>query len=501
VTAPSHSPRKPFLYLLVSIVALIPCFWLPRIEAGDLASHTYNAWLTSLVQKDQAPGLWLAPQTNNVLFDILLLKLGTLFGFLVGEKVAVCFAVLLFFWGAFAFVSVVSEKPAWFLVPLLLTLTYGWSFHMGFFNFYLSLGLAFIALAIFWRAQGLQCLYALVLVPLIWLAHPLGVLWFASVAAFVFLARSRPSSLQWLFGAAFAFILGFRFYLQRTYPTQWRKARYADLLGAGQLVLGTRYDFLAWILLLAVAGCVLLYILRRRREQESPSATPGSLGLTLRLYLIVVCALLFLPDGIKLPSYNEPLSFISSRFTLATAILACCLLSSLPVAPLSVPEGGSWVSSSLSPRKLFAALSTAIALIFFAFAYQDAAKTYQLEQQAQFVVNRLPQGSRVLTTIYPFSNFQIFVHHVVDRACINRCFNIDNYEPSSAQFRLRANPGNRIVAANDADANRMMLGTYIVQPTDLPLFQIFQCAQDPLIDSSFADNDLCFRPLRPGPLP
>jgi hypothetical protein len=32
------------LFLLVSAIVLIPCFWHRHIEAGDLGSHTYIAW-------------------------------------------------------------------------------------------------------------------------------------------------------------------------------------------------------------------------------------------------------------------------------------------------------------------------------------------------------------------------------------------------------------------------------------------------------------------------
>jgi hypothetical protein len=31
--------------LLISVFVLLPCFWHKSIEAGDLPSHTYNAWL------------------------------------------------------------------------------------------------------------------------------------------------------------------------------------------------------------------------------------------------------------------------------------------------------------------------------------------------------------------------------------------------------------------------------------------------------------------------
>ena len=44
--------------LLISASLLLPCFWHKRIEAGDLPSHTYNAWLSQLIARGQAPGLY-----------------------------------------------------------------------------------------------------------------------------------------------------------------------------------------------------------------------------------------------------------------------------------------------------------------------------------------------------------------------------------------------------------------------------------------------------------
>jgi hypothetical protein len=149
------------IILLISIGILIPCFWLPKIEAGDLPSHTYNAWLASLIQKGQAPGLWIAPQHNNVLADILLLKTGTVLGFAAAEKIVAALAVLLFFWGAFALATVSSGKLPWFLIPFLAMLAYGWTFHMGFLNFYFSLGISFVGLAIL--GQPNRRLYPIVL--------------------------------------------------------------------------------------------------------------------------------------------------------------------------------------------------------------------------------------------------------------------------------------------------------------------------------------------------
>ena len=55
----------------------MPCFWLPRIQAGDLSSHVYNAWLAQLIAAGKAPGLSIHTQWTNVLFD---LELSALWG-------------------------------------------------------------------------------------------------------------------------------------------------------------------------------------------------------------------------------------------------------------------------------------------------------------------------------------------------------------------------------------------------------------------------------------
>jgi len=171
--------------LLVSTLLAGPCFWHRRIEAGDLASHVYNAWLAQLIEKGQAPGLYLVSRWNNVLFDITLLHLGKVFGFPVAEKIAVYACVLIFFWGVFAFVAAVTERAPWFLAPCIAMLTYGYSFNMGFMNYYLSLGLACFSLALFWGARGREWVYGAVLLPFVLLAHPIGFVWLIGTLAYV----------------------------------------------------------------------------------------------------------------------------------------------------------------------------------------------------------------------------------------------------------------------------------------------------------------------------
>src|ERR1700738_5236051 len=118
--------------LILSALLLVPCFWHRQIEAGDLASHTYNAWLAHLVEQGSAPGLYTVWRYDNVLFDLLLLYSSNILGFGIGPKIVVSICVLVFFWGVFSLVAVASGRPPWFLTPAIAMLTYGYTFNMGF---------------------------------------------------------------------------------------------------------------------------------------------------------------------------------------------------------------------------------------------------------------------------------------------------------------------------------------------------------------------------------
>src|SRR5216117_1522918 len=65
---------------LLSLLALVPCFWQRRIQAGDLASHIYNAWLAQQIDLGKAPDLLIVPINTNILFDLVLSRLYRSFG-------------------------------------------------------------------------------------------------------------------------------------------------------------------------------------------------------------------------------------------------------------------------------------------------------------------------------------------------------------------------------------------------------------------------------------
>src|SRR6266853_1154837 len=128
-TPPPPRSRGPIAYLLSSILLLMPCFWQSRLQAGDLSSHIYNAWLAQLIGSGHAPGLAIVFQSTNVLFDWLLTGLLSLLGAAAAQQIAVAGAVLIFVWGGFAFIRALAGRTPWHLIPVIAMLAYGWVFH------------------------------------------------------------------------------------------------------------------------------------------------------------------------------------------------------------------------------------------------------------------------------------------------------------------------------------------------------------------------------------
>ena len=61
---------------------------------------------------------------------------------------------------------------------------------------------------------------------------------------------------------------------------------------------------------------------------------------------------------------------------------------------------------------------------------------------------------------------------MIDRVCIGHCYSYANYEPSTAQFRIRADVPNPYVAYSYQQSWELQSGVYVVRKTDLPLYQV-----------------------------
>lgn len=451
-----HFTRENWRKLItISVIVLLPCFWHRHIEASDLGSHTYNAWLAQLIEHGQVAGLHIARVWDNVLFDLVLGSFGKLVPILVAEKIAVSLMVLVFFWGAFAFVSAAAKRAPWYLVPAIAMTVYGWTFETGFCNYYLSLGISFFALAIFWRGKGWERLILFALAPFVLLAHPIGLAWMLGAAIYMELCRVIPGRYQsLLFLAAAAAIFLVRRFLFHHYIADAEVGPLYFFSGADQFILyGSRYWVPAAAFLIFIAAIVGTDLIGQRREP----AFWLRLSLPVQLYLLVALGILWLPDGIHLPQFPAALALIAERVTSISLVLLCCL------------------ASVGRPRKWHLVGFSSIAIVFFTFLYQDTGTISRMETQVEHLLGPLPPGQRVLGTIWPPSGSRVLVQHIVDRACIGRCFSYGNYEPASRAFRVRVTRPNRYAMNDFKSTSEMEAGTYMVGPQDLPAYQIYQC--------------------------
>ena len=451
---------RKWLVLAISLLVLVPCFWHRHIEAGDLGSHTYNAWLAQLIEKGQAPGLYLVHQWNNILFDVLLHRTGNLVGFAAAEKIIVGVSILMFFWGVFGLVFVISGHPPWPLTPCIAMLVYGYSFEMGFMNYYLSLGLGSFALALLWQEEKSKRVVCGALLTLaILVAHPIGFLWVVGAAVYVRLWRRIPEFWRLALPATIvAAFLALRTMLANdlAYDADWPPGPFVLRNGADQLVVfGHRYWYLygavvAWA---AVSFVTAAWIAIRRKEREWKF-----LRLSLELYVVAVCVTAVLPENMRSSHYAGWIGLLVSRLTTITAIFG--------LAALACVRLRRWMGAGFG----------LCAGAFFLFLYQDTRILDVMETNAEKITASLPYGTRIVPVINAPGEWRVqFIGHAVERACIGRCFSFSNYEPSSGQFRIRARPGSPVVTASSNVAEDMAGGEYVVKASDLPLTAILQC--------------------------
>jgi hypothetical protein len=465
----------PLAYPLVSLLLLLPCFWHSRIQAGDLASHVYNVWLAQLVARGQAPGLAVAPQTTNILFDLMLSGLNGLFGMAAAQRIAVSLAVLVFAWGAFAFASAVAGRRAWSIFPAIAMLAYGWVFHMGFFNFYLSLGLCLWAMALVWagdwRWNPRRAWAALPVLALAFVAHALPVAWAVALMAYRWVAgRIPPQRRLLLASAAVAAMFVARVAMGSLIQTRGGPGQIILVTGADQLfVFDEKYLWLG-AALLVLWGVRLVGLLRR--------GAPGlPAGAPFHFCLLSAAAIVIFPSWVAIPGYKHALAFIAERLSLPLAVCVCALVAG--------PEG------TARPRVWQVGALAAVALAFFGMLYRDEGLLNGFEDRLEHLVAQLPSGLRVIDAVNDPVLRANPVTHMIDRICVGRCYSYANYEPSTAQFRVRVTGANPMVAATYADSLGMQSGTYVVKESDLPLYEVDLNAEGHLAIRSLRAGERC----------
>ncbi len=471
-TMATISRARWIVYLGVSLAVLAPCFWQGRIQAGDLSSHIYNAWLVQLIHSGKASGLAVVRQTNNVLFDMLLSALLPLAGPSAAQRIAVSLAVLVFFWGAFALVwSSASRRgpreAPWRWAPCLAMLAYGWVYHMGLFNFYLALGLSMAAFALSDRKGRWTIGAAVGILGLAYVAHPLPPLWAASMMIYARISRGmRPHSRLLLAAGSLAGLAMLGTFVEVTLGGRWSPGQIFASTGADQIwVFGTRYLFLAGLVL-------LLWALSFQRVLAARGLQRTILDVPFQLCILNAASVALIPSIIVLPASGQQESLLVERLSLGGAVLFCALAASAPM--------GKWLAAGMAGA----------AVIFFCFVYADESALNRVEDKMERVVAQLPPGQRVVSALMD-TNLRVFsLLHVIDRVCVGHCFSYGNYEHSAGQFRIRAERDNGMVVSDFRESWAIEKGGYVVKPRDLPLYRIDVC------DAS--GRDLCVAPVKAG---
>ncbi len=462
-----HRARNWIAVPLFSIALLIPCFWQSRIQSADLSSHIYNAWLASQIHQHKSPGLWISSQSNNVLFDLMLEWLLVRVGPDPAQRLAVSISVLVFGWGAILFIFRVAGVNWWFAAPCIAMLAYGFIFRMGFFNFYLSMGLCLWYLAISWGKGWRVHAVAAPLLIVAWIAHPFPVVWAVGTAAYAAVApRLQPRRRPLLLLLGLAALVTARYILTHRYVYSWSLDQATMVTGANQIALfGSKY-----VLLLAALLSVWLLLLRKLVKGMGISHL--FLTIPFQLWLLNAAAVVLIPDRVMFPQFGHPLGFIAERLSLAAGLSMCTLLATAPTT------------------RLTRAALVVVAVLFFTLEFADERKLNQMEDELDTAVSALPQGRRLVSILPDASLYSLCFHHDLDRACIGHCLSYANYEPSSRQFRIRATPGNGIVLDDFADVAAVASGTYVVRSRDLPIYLVYPCG--------LGLTEVCSRPLQLG---
>jgi hypothetical protein len=441
--------KSPLAYVLASILLLVPCYWQSRLQLGDLSSHIYNAWLAQLIESGRAPGLEIVPQTTNILFDLMLSGLFQTLGADAAQRISVSLAVLTFVWGAFAFVSVVAGRRAWSLMPAIAMLAYGWVLHMGLFDFYLSLGLCFWALALAWEWKPRRVAAAVAVLIVAYVAHGLPVAWTVALLAYLSMARPMtPRNRAILMAASLAAMVAARAVVTGMMSYIWLPQQMAMITGTDQLWVFDGKYLVPFLGLLLVSVLLFVRLLGESGARKVVSSLPFQIG------VLSAAGVFIVPTRLQIPGYNHALVYIAERMSLAAGICWCALLSAAPM------------------RAYHRYAMAVVALLFFGFLYRDEGALNAFEDRMTRLVSQLPPGQRVVSAINDPTLRVNALTHMIDRACLGRCYSYANYEPSTAQFRIRAVAENPLVVSTYGDSSRLQEGSYVVKQRDLPLYQV-----------------------------
>ncbi len=454
-------PVVVLLAFTVGVLLLIPCFWQPYIPAGDLSTHVYNAWLTGEVQSGAVDGFTIASQWINTLGDRMLAFLLPRLGPDLAEQVVAAIAIETFFWGMFTLISAANPRRPWSFMPILAVISYGWIFHMGFLNFFLSAGICLFVLALLWTPKPWRLGLAAVLLILALAAHPMPPLWAVSIAAYLLLFQKTPEAFRLFLPVAVTALMilgGYVLWTQLPASYVWDYLISLDIpafiTGAHQVLLfDEKY-------LIPAGGFFFLWVwmLIDRVDRGGMLQDPAA-----HIWMLHLPALFVLPASIQFPGYEHSATFIPHRIAMWTAVMFLVM------------------AAQASRRTGVTRMTGIIAAAFFSFLFVDYQAFNRVEQQLEVLFQDLTIQDRAVATVIDQGVRINALGHVADRACIGHCMSYANYEPVTGQFRIQKDPGNTWVAPDMQTMQQVEQGAYVVLPEAAPIYAACACPDQPTL--------------------
>ena len=435
----------------------VPFAVLRYFPSRDFSSHVYNAWLAVLVERGDLPGLYLQPTLSNLTFDLILSWLLALFS---PHGAAVVGLTLLgqgLLWSSFWFLAQVCDTPPWECLPVLAAVSVGWTFHMGFANFILSLSLCLVAIPLITRHRYSQRKPRLVVgfsvLFLALFAHPLPVTW--AIVAILALALPFRTTHNWNPKVLLALLVTIPLLAtaaRALLRAPWSTRSLLFATGADQLaVFDSKYAVFSSLLLISWASSVAVAV--SQRGFQALSRQPIT-----RIVVTAVAVVTSLPTTLRLPGSDTPLGFLAPRSSVIVAICA------IGIASL----GGYSFWRTIS--------NLTIAVLWFSTIAFDWHSYSQVLTRVEASATVLPADARVMGALSQPASRIDWLSHVVDHFCVGRCLSFANYEPSTKVFRIRATSGNEFVLSSADDLHAAESGHFRIP--DHPTIYVLRLAED-----------------------
>jgi hypothetical protein len=257
-------------------------------------------------------------------------------------------------------------------MPAIAMLAYGWVYHMGFFNFYLSLGLCFWAMALGWSFRPRRAALVAALLLLAYTAHALPVVWAVGLIVYVWIARlvSLQARLRLMAGSLLLMVTA-HVAVSRHLLSEWSLQQFSLATGADRVwVFDGKYYFIL-VGLLLIWGSLFLELLHVRGRREVVSSIPFQLSV---LSSAAVC---ILPTTVALPGFNQALVFLGERMSLGVGVCLCAMLA---------------MAQSRAAQRYGLIL---LAAVFFVFLFRDERILNGLEDRMDGIVAQLSPGQGV----------------------------------------------------------------------------------------------------------